>query len=719
MRSAVVPLLLVAACSSNSEHVETSHIACDTEVSFPIARWPVVGNGAVGLAAADLDGDGHVDLVSSNINDHTISVLRGRGDASFADRHDYATGRYPGWVTIVDLDHDGHADILTANTMSNTVSVLRGIGDGTFEPAISYPTDEVPQYLATADIDDDSRLDVVVTGGRGTVWGLSVLLQQPDGSLATSAFYPATRFVSRFAIADLDGDHHLDIVATTGEITHSTVDIFRGNGSGTFGAPVPLDVGAGTNLIALPDLSGDGVPDLVVSNTGRNTVTVATGVGDGTFRDYADHTLNTFSNGPAGTLLVTDATGDGKLDLVMSSGPDTLTVLAGNGQGAVSPTTDATLGVFASSASIAADLDHDGHTDLVFASGIDVLDVVRGGPGGAFPSVRTFATAGFGGQNAAAVGDFDGDAAPDLVQTNDDGTATFSHGQGDGTFAAPVLLVAGGPATAAVSVDIDNDGNRDVIVAGDGRVRTLRGDGGGGFTVLASALDSAQSYAPAALVLADLDNDRRLDVITNQGSVLLGRGDGTFDDAVAYGPGAPAWSDVADLDGDGVPDLVITDAGGGVLWIAHGIGDGTFAAPLTMPVGGTPNGVAASDLNGDGLPELVVSIPEAHAIGVFGNLGGGMFGPRVDAPAGSPYRIIKAQLTSANDRPSFVVLDVASGSISAYLGDGHGGLHPRSIYGAGLAVRDVTIADLDGNHLPDLTIAGSLHGIVLLGDCVP
>ncbi len=382
MRSALLPLVLAAACASDPERVQASYIACDTEVSFPIAKWPVVGHGAIGLAGADLDGDGHLGLVSSNIFDHTISVLRGRGDGTFDERQDYAAGMYPQWVTIVDIDADGHLDVVTANGMDKTIGVLRGNGDGTFAASIGFPAGDSPQYFTTADIDEDGRLDVVVNTANDNHSSLGILLQRADGSFAPPAFYAGTQFLNRFAIADIDSDHHLDIVATTGEITHSTVDVFRGAGNGTFGAPTRIDIGAGTYLIALPDLSGDGIPDLVLTSTGSNTLTVATGNGDGTFRQGADFVLNTFSNGPAGTLLVTDATGDGKLDAVVSSGPETLTVLAGNGDGTLSPATEASLGVFAPSASVAADLDHDGHLDLVFAAGVDVLDVVRGGAGG-------------------------------------------------------------------------------------------------------------------------------------------------------------------------------------------------------------------------------------------------------------------------------------------------------------------------------------------------
>jgi hypothetical protein len=357
----------------------------------------------------------------------------------------------------------------------------------------------------------------------------------------------------------------------------------------------------------------------------------------------------------------------------------------------------------------------------VFAAGGDVLDVVRAGADRTFPSVTTFATPGFGALNSVAVSDFDGDGVPDLLQTSGAGTATLSHGIGDRTFADSVELDPGGAATASAAADVDGDGHQDVVVAGEGHVWTLRGNGKGDFRALAPAQDDTQARAPDALLLADLDRDGKLDVVTNEGSVLLGHGDGTFDTAIANGPaGGDAWSDVADLDGDGVLDLALTNRGAGVVNILHGRGDGTFDAAVSMPVIGTPNGIAAADLDGDGLAELLVAIPEAKALAVFPNLGGGAFGARADYPAGSgAFRVIKARLSSAEAQPSFVVLDTYSGTISAYLGNGHGGLYPRSLYGAGLLPRDVAIADLDGDHLPDLTIAGPLHGEVLAGACLP
>src|SRR2546422_10332034 len=132
---------------------------------------------------------------------------------------------------------------------------------------------------------------------------------------------------------------------------------------------------------------------------------------------------------------------------------------------------------------------------------------------------------------------------------------------------------------------------------------------------------------PITVGIADVNGDGKPDLVTvntgaNTVSVLLGNGAGSFgprtDSATGAGPHGLA---IADLDGDGNPDLVVANTGANTVSILLGTGTGTFAAAMDFPTGVAPFFVAVGDLNGDGIPGLaVVNViaPDAHTVaGLF------------------------------------------------------------------------------------------------------
>jgi len=304
---------------------------------------------------------------------------------------------------------------------------------------------------------------------------------------------------------------------------------------------------------------------------------------------------------------------------------------------------------------------------------------------------------GFG--EGVAVGDVNGDGKPDLfvanqcVDNNDcsSGTVGVLLGNGDGSFQAAVTYNSGG--TSAVSVvvaDINGDGKPDLLVANS----------------CAGANCSNGSVG-----------------------VLLGNGDGSFQSATNYPSGGSDAQSVAvgDVNGDGKPDLVITnrcvsdsDCTKGILEVLLGNGDGTFRAVAMLDSGGSLAYMAViADVNGDGKPELVVANDCAisgcanGAVGVLLGNGDGTFHAVVSygSGGGNTFSVAVGDV-NGDGKPDVVATNdcvngtCTNGAVGVLLGNGDGTFQAAVTYGTGGFNPDaVALADVNGDGKPDLLVA--------------
>ena len=158
------------------------HWGGDQGFEFPglIAPRYTAGDGPFSVAPADIDGDGHVDLVTANNSSDNISVLQNRGDGTFEAQVTYAVGDEPYSVAAANLDSDGHVDLVTANNSSDNISVLRNRGDGTFEAQVTYAAGEGTRSVAAVDVDGDGRRDIRLYALQVVVEFTGNILHQRD-----------------------------------------------------------------------------------------------------------------------------------------------------------------------------------------------------------------------------------------------------------------------------------------------------------------------------------------------------------------------------------------------------------------------------------------------------------------------------------------------------------------------------------------------------------
>jgi len=578
-----------------------------------------------GLVAADLNGDGLGDLAVASRALLEVTVLLGRGDGTFTTSEPFYPGTVPLALAVADLNRDGRVDLLVGGRFR--VAVLAGRGDGSFDSVFVGHAFTNTVSVAVGDVDGDAIPDAVL-GGQGDVCdtffapGMAVFHGNGDGTLEPTAFLDNAVYPHSIGMADLDGDHKVDLVSGREECFtegRGTLSFYRGHGDGTFAAPLRSPAGYFVDGLAIGDLDRNGAPDVVVSNRDANSLSALLGQGDGRF-----------SPGPPGPM--TAAVGD------------------------------------APSAIVAGDFDQDGRPDLAVANDAshDVSVMLAAGGGRFVPGQRL--PVGFFPQSLLAI-DLNGDAHLDLVADD-----RILFGDGDGGFTNGPALYAGYRPLAVASGDLDGDGRIDLAVADPGDFNFLPGavalflNAGGGRFLPAGRLEAGP--APVAVVVADLDGDGRPDLTAADAFgtelwVFGGNGDGTFADPRQVAAGL--WSRAllaVDVDGDHNPDLVTGGFnvlhGAGTIAVLRGRGDGTFAEPDLHVCGPSALGLAAADVDADGDTDLVSPSYEADTVSILLNRGDGSFAPQAVFFAGdAPTAVATADL----DGDARIDLAVANGLV--------------------------------------------------------
>jgi hypothetical protein len=240
--------------------------------TFGLATYYPVTSGPASVAAADFDGDGHLDLAVGNISSlGRVAVLLGNGDGTFQAAAYYAEGSHAFALTVGDFNEDGHPDIATAN-FDNTLSVLLNNGNGTFGPAVNYSMGTEPmRSVAVGDFNNDEHQDLVAVN---TYYGSTagVFVGNGNGTFQPGVEYPVGDHSTSVAVGDLNGDGNQDITAAN--YIGGYASVLLGNGDATFRPRLTFPGGFASNAIAVGDFNVDGRADVATANEAGNSVTV-------------------------------------------------------------------------------------------------------------------------------------------------------------------------------------------------------------------------------------------------------------------------------------------------------------------------------------------------------------------------------------------------------------------------------------------------------------
>lgn len=343
--------------------------------------------GGTALALADLNGDGKLDVVTSDSN--AISVLLGDGAGGFQAPVDYAAGTGASSPAVGDLNGDGALDIVVSNFRSSSVSVLLGAGDGSFPTHTDYAVAPYPQGLAIGDLNGDGRLDLVVGANPDSLsqstGAVSVLLGNGDGTFQTHKEYATPYGVFKVRLADLGNDGTLDIITVnqedqvTQDASGNAMSVLLGNGDGTFQRHFEHSLPQGYNPleVAVGDVNADGFPDLVIGDRAFQRADVSVLLSDRYGSLGSPVQISTGGPGYVTGVAISDVNGDGKLDIVAASQGagvnqyGSISILFGQGDGTFPTNTQLSAGTPQPVRVTTGDLNGDGKLDVVFTSSFD------------------------------------------------------------------------------------------------------------------------------------------------------------------------------------------------------------------------------------------------------------------------------------------------------------------------------------------------------------
>ena len=341
-----------------------------TSGTLALAQLPasVVTNGASGLnLTGAFTGNG------AGITNVNLATINSQGGISFIPTYTYPgnfrlaatlnAGSFPISLVAADVNGDGQMDLIAANHDTSTLTVLTNAGNGGFGLAATLALGHRPNGLVAADVNGDSRVDLISSSGPDN--DLTVLTNNGSGGFALAATLAVGTAPTSVVAADINRDGQVDLIS--GNQGDNTLTVLTNNGLGGFALAATLTVGNRPQSVVAADINRDGRVDLISANSLDNNLTVLTNNGTGGFALAATLAVG---NRPR-SVVAADVNGDGRVDLISANqGDNALTVLTNNGLGGFALAITVGVGL-APASTVAADVNHDGHLDLITANTVE------------------------------------------------------------------------------------------------------------------------------------------------------------------------------------------------------------------------------------------------------------------------------------------------------------------------------------------------------------
>ena len=734
--------------------------------TFGQAGSIAIGNGSTNLVVADLNGDGHADVVLTDFNAGTVEIGYGYGDGYLWSASRALNAGFLGWVAVGDFDQDGAPDLCVTEYQSNAGVILlnRIINTATFS-SISVPGSGAHQVEVTVPADASYT---AATSNPITVSGTPIpaeiaVIPSPSSIVAPGQsvniivkVFSEDNYAPTGTASLFEGSTLLQTSAlNNGQFSFATKLATAGtyqfsatyNGDANLAAASSLVTpvyAAGTASVTKLGLSATQVTlgnSVTLTATITNSSNLAVFPGVVNFCDAsAAQCVNSAYLGTAelsskgiAAIKLTPGIGAHTIKAVFlgtksvlpgSSSASTVTVT-----GLQTTTTKLTSSGSAGSYSLTAAVTGNGVQPVTGqVSFIATSTNTTLGQATLSGSATSFAlaaptTIGLGqSPYGITTGDFNNDGKMDAAVigagTN---TVTILLGNGNGTFAAKVPInLAIQPSVIAVG-DFNEDGKLDLAIGGysETTLVILLGNGDGTFAVHSPTTIKGGPYS---IGLGDFNHDGHLDMfIANFNSanlqILLGDGTGNFTvSTISWNAGSePLGVAIADFNGDGNLDSAVTDLTGGV-HILLGDGAGGFSqSQILLPVGDSPGGIVAGDFNRDGKTDLAITSINLEEVFVLLGNGDGTFTPGTPISIGFfPYNIAAVDM-NLDGKLDLVVAADGTNEVATLIGNGTGGFTAQQLaLPAGTFVFGLGVADFNRDGKPDIFLGNELGNNALL-----
>jgi len=626
------------------------------QITFQTVPVNALPNTPQSSAKGDFNNDGLIDIVTCNFNafaSQQITILLNTSSGTFTgtNKRNFGSSTNPSDIAVGDFNKDGNLDVVTVSQTNSEFSLHLGDGNGNLGAATSVTTGNTPRGIAVGDFNNDGNPDV--------------------------------------------------IVSCTGALRQ--VYVFLGNGSGSFAAPVIIDI-TNVNYVTTGDFNGDTHLDFAVSAGG----TVQPWFGNGTGITFTPGTaVTSFNIGEQ--VKAQDLDGDGDLDL--SSG-NAYTLNDGNGNFAPR------IGLSQTGNELTtADLNNDGFPDLITSDNSMNYQNIRvflgNGPGN-FTLLAKFETN--VNPRSIQIIDVNNDGNPDAVGVGSAGTThsvDILLGDGTGYFSNAITKFPTAPDPRDMVLgDFNQDGIIDVATSHTvgNFFAVYLGSGNGKFTK--TTTNHPTGTNPFRIFTTDFNKDNILDLVSVNSSAtasitpFVGQGNGNFT-AQANIPvaGNNIRIAIGDFNNDTNPDIVAT--GGNVASLNFLAGTGTgFNAAVTIPISGNALEIRSADFNNDGNLDLALAYSSPNRVVIYFGNGNGTFSEGNQYPMGSGF--FEIQDLNNDGRPDINAYNITVGTNDDfYINDGTG-VFTGTNFTAGFAGTIKDFEDMNGDGNKDLILGSQL-----------